>query len=510
MHKNNRQIQINLLTNVLSLIVSILIGLFYTPYLVRSLGMVAYGIVPLALIINQYINVITGSLTGSLTRFYSIALQKKDYKNASRYLSTSFAVIFLLFIGLLPLIILLITHIDHVFNIPSELILSTKKLFAFTIVSFFLSIISSVFNISLYALNRLDRMNLIKILRMIFKFVWIILFFEWMSKDVVYIGYANLFTEILVLVVSLFLFKKNLPQGVYIGYSLLSKEALWSVLGMTIWVLIHQIGDTALYRIDNILVNLFWGTRESGILGALSEFGSYVMLIVSVFGTLFGPLILIEYAKENHHKVQELTLNNSLLVGVLTAIIAGSLIGFSKSIIYFWLGSEFIEYSIWFVIKIATIPFYTAAGIFAFTYRAWNKMKFPALATVVIGLINLIVMYILFAFFSSNPYIISIALVLSAILIILQSYGLNGGYFNYVYTGHRKILFLNFFKIVFSLLLAIVFSLIQSLFLSDSLPSLLIGLIANGLICLSVIYFVVLNKEQRKDLLSIMCSKSRC
>ena len=72
------QVKKNLLFNIISLLVNVAIGILYTPYLVKSLGVVAYGVVPLALIINQYISVVTGSLTSALTRFYSIALQKGD------------------------------------------------------------------------------------------------------------------------------------------------------------------------------------------------------------------------------------------------------------------------------------------------------------------------------------------------------------------------------------------------------------------------------------------------
>ena len=41
------------------------------------------------LIVNQYISVATGALTSSYTRFYSMTLQKSDYKQASKEISTS-------------------------------------------------------------------------------------------------------------------------------------------------------------------------------------------------------------------------------------------------------------------------------------------------------------------------------------------------------------------------------------------------------------------------------------
>ena len=58
-----KQILRNLFYNSLNVLFNIIIAIFYIPYLVDKLGILAYGIVPLALVINNYIGVITVSLT---------------------------------------------------------------------------------------------------------------------------------------------------------------------------------------------------------------------------------------------------------------------------------------------------------------------------------------------------------------------------------------------------------------------------------------------------------------
>ena len=60
---------------------------------------------------------------------------------------------------------------------------------------------------------------------------------------------------------------------------------------MALWTIIHQMGDVGIYRIDNIIVNNSFGISDSGTLGAVSEFGVYVGLVVSVIGSLYGPII---------------------------------------------------------------------------------------------------------------------------------------------------------------------------------------------------------------------------
>ena len=67
----------NLYTNIANLVVNIVVGIYYTPYLVNQLGLAAYGIIPLTLIVNQYISVLTGSLTSALSRFIQFIFKKR-------------------------------------------------------------------------------------------------------------------------------------------------------------------------------------------------------------------------------------------------------------------------------------------------------------------------------------------------------------------------------------------------------------------------------------------------
>ena len=187
-----KQQLINLLSNFANLFTNILLGLFFTPYLVKTLGIAAYGVLPLALLINSYINVVTGALIGSMSRFYSIELVAERYKEASEYLSIAFISLASFFILLMPLLGIFIYNIDDVLNIPDIYVYDSKVLFIFIIFSFFLSMCSSLLNITQFALNRLDIMNTIKISRNVFKVIFVLLFFCYFDVNLQNIGLAFL------------------------------------------------------------------------------------------------------------------------------------------------------------------------------------------------------------------------------------------------------------------------------------------------------------------------------
>lgn len=501
----NNQVKKNLIFNILSLLANVAVGIFYTPFLVKNLGIVAYGIIPLALIVNQYIGVITDSLTSALTRFYSVALQKNEEEEASKYLSTSFIVVvgFVIFLSI-PLF-LIVNRIDEIFTIPSELIEDAKLLFTFTILSFFSSLMGSIFNITLYAYNRLDYLNTVKIVRVTFKLLFVIVLFNFLEVNIAYVGISNLLTEIIVLGISIYLFFSFTKGKVKLNLLKFNKTALYSIGGMAGWVILQQIGDTGLYRIDIILINIFWSSKESGILGAFTELGVYSMTIAAVFGSLFGPLILMAYSRNDHEAVKGMTLDRSLSVGIVVAVMVGILCGFSSIILKMWLGTEFAEYSDWLYFKLFLVPFYSAAGVFAFAARAWNKIRFVAIITVILGSVNFLLAYTIGANFNDSEYTIKIILLIGLIFGVVQSYFLNGLYFSRIYQGTRKIVLVNFFKILFVLVIVTSISFFISNYISSYhhlLSFLFMGV--TGLCSLIISVKLALTTNQLNDIISLV------
>lgn len=498
-----KQITINLYTNIIALLSNILVGIYYTPYLVNSLGLAAYGVLPLALIINQYIGVATQTLTHAYTRFYSVALQKGDYIEASKDISTSLVVVLLISLILVPIGIGIVFNVELLFQIPSSLLDSSRLLFGYTLISFVVSLISSLLNVTLYATNRLDLMNVLKIVRALFKLLFVILAFEIFTKDISYVGLANLLTESIIMVASICLFFRFKPSEVKISIGMFDRVVLFSILGMSIWVLVQLCGDTLLYRTDNLIVNHYWGTEASGALGAISEIGGYVSVVVSVIGSLFGPLILASFAKGEHSKVKSLFLEQSTIVGCLSAVLAGTISGCSNSILNTWIGNGMGQYSWWLVMKMVVLPYYAAGGILAFVYRAWNKMRYPAIATIILGVMDIIILVGICELF--KPSDAMPILVVSAFFSIIQCFVLNIVVICKIYKDCRLKFIPIAFKITMSFWMCFVCGFaITSWLQINSLLMLGVLLISTAIMMFLMVSFVVFNKDERIKLLELV------
>ncbi|MCT4287930.1 lipopolysaccharide biosynthesis protein [Elizabethkingia anophelis] len=496
----------NLLFNFIALIVNIAVGFLYTPYLVKKMGIIAYGVLPLAMIISQYISILTTSLTGTLTRFYAVEINNNNYNKASSYLSGALLVILGIILCCIPILILVIWNIKTLFNIPNVFIDSAKVLFIFTFLSFFFSLISSFFNIVLYADNRLDLLNQINIIRVSSKVILNIILFETISVDIKFVGIGNFIGEFIVVIFAYILYKRIISQNISIHLNNFEKSIFGSLLAMTLWVMMHQLGDLAIYKTDILFVNKFWSTKESGILGAISDFGSYIMMFIGAISSLFGPLILIAYSKKNHDEVKEMALNNCLLIGLITALAVSLLIGFSSEFLGLWLGKEYIHYHLWLDFKLLYLPFYAASGVFAFVYRSWNKVKLPAIMTVVLGVITIIITYLISKYGNTSIFYIKYILISNTILSVLQTYILGAYMVRLVYPDIRKkLIVLIALKIVIVMILVVVLSrMITRYFIIDNWILLITCIVIVGVLGMLLIYFLFINKDQRKYLFGLL------
>ena len=495
---NNRQIRINYYTNIAALVANIIVGIYYTPYLVNSLGLIAYGVLPLALIINQYIGVTTQTLTHAYTRFYSVALQKEEYQEASVVLSTSLRVILIICVCIIPIGIFIAGKPDFIFKIPTQLISSAKYLFLYTLLSFLESIFSSLFNVSLYAINRLDLINVLKIIRSLVKVILVIFFFEIFYVDISFVGLTNFIIETIVLLLSIHFFNRYKPKEVTISLNSYNKQTLYGILGMSLWVLIQLCGDTLIYRTDTIVINRYWGTEASGIVGIISEIGRYVSTCVSVIGSLFGPLILIAFAKNNHDDVKKSFIIQSTIVGCFTAILTGLISGCGASILNLWIGEGMGVYKWWLFLKMITLPYFAAGGIFAFVYRSWNRMKLPAIGTIILGIIDIIILIgVCEVVKPSNPLII---LVIVALISFLQCFLLGAISVIRIYSDCKY----KFIGITGKISLSfIICYIIGTFFIKiievSSFIELLLLLVVLGIIMGMTVCFVIFSKEERKE-----------
>src|SRR5215471_20469695 len=81
---------LNLATNMGKLVLTIIVGAWYVPFLVRKLGPSAYGLVPLASTLTSYMALITFGLEAAMSRSLAISLERQNYTAANVIFNVAF------------------------------------------------------------------------------------------------------------------------------------------------------------------------------------------------------------------------------------------------------------------------------------------------------------------------------------------------------------------------------------------------------------------------------------
>lgn len=109
--QKNKAVALNMIANVLSFGLSLLISFFLTPYVTQTVGIEAYGLIGLANSLTNYITVITAALNSMASRFIIIEFHKRNQEKANIYFnSVLIANTVLALIILIPSIWLLINR----------------------------------------------------------------------------------------------------------------------------------------------------------------------------------------------------------------------------------------------------------------------------------------------------------------------------------------------------------------------------------------------------------------
>jgi len=153
---------VNLSSNLANFAFSILVGLWYTPYLVHHLGAAAYGIIPLVWQITNCMTVLTDTLNSATGRYITIAMEQHNDEEANRYFNTSLFGSMVLVLLLMPVAAWTMVSLRTLINVPAGQETQASWLFVCTVAGFFLGTLQSPFSVSTFYLNRFDLRNAIK------------------------------------------------------------------------------------------------------------------------------------------------------------------------------------------------------------------------------------------------------------------------------------------------------------------------------------------------------------
>lgn len=383
----------NLGANIIYFIINIIIGIFLVPFFISTLGIAAYGLIPLATSLIGYVGILTNSLNSAVSRHLTIDMQRSERNQANRTFNSAFFGVSKIVLILIPIVLVIAFFAPGLFGVPSTSTVDATGLFIGIGLAFLIRSWSSNFSVTLYASNRLDLVNFVNIINILVQVLLIFILFSISTPSLASIGVSYLIGATVATIATILLYRK-MNKKLTIDYDCYDGQKFREMAQMSGWIIINDIGALLLLNIDLIVVNYIYGNAVGGEYAIAYQWVGLLRGLAFTFVAILGPIILISYANGQKDKIIAFSKSAVKLVGLGIALPIGIICGLAPSILGAWVGAEFVGLAPLMIILTSHLVINTAVTPLFQVNIAHNKVKWPAIVTIIMGIVDLILAFI--------------------------------------------------------------------------------------------------------------------
>ena len=473
-----------------------LISFLIMPFIVRNLGVDAYGVFAIVGAAIGYVSLLEFGIGTSLIKFIAEYTAEKEYEKINKIISTAFVLYLILgSIGCGTILIFTDFFVNSLFHIPENLIDVAKFVFMITAFTFLYSFVFGVFSNIITGLQRFDITNKIQIIMRALSSVAVVSVL-WLGYGLAEFVIVTALFGVIGITINIIIAKRLMPEICLIP-RYFDIELVKDIAGFSFAVFIANIAGTIIFNIDKLLIGIFLSIEQVTIY----TIGATLSLIVFQMPSKIAPVILPASselnAKNDKTGIKELILRGTKFAVMLSTPLVLVLFTMAHPIIKFWMGSGFETSA--YILQILVLGFYINTFTHALTPAlvGTGKVKICVYYAIISIIINISLSIILIL----KIGVLGAALGTSITMIILWS----------IFTIHTSNVFdisvLHLFEALKRTILVgaglfISLYLLFNYFPPDNLYLLLTCVVCVGVIYLALVVTVILNPYERKLVLN--------
>jgi len=392
---SNNQLKAGSLLTYVQMALSIIIGLVYTPIMIRLLGQSEYGLYSTVSSTVAMLSILNLGFGSGYIRYFTRYTKEKN-EQAIAKLNGLFMLIFLA-IGVLALVcgLYLSFNLKMVFDtgLTAQEYDTAKTLFILLTVNLALSFPMSLFSCIISANERFIFLKTLNIFKTVIG--------PLVTLPVLLMGFRSVAMVVISVSISLIADIVNILYAfkvlnVKFVFKNPDKQLFGSLFSYTMFIALNLVIDQINTNVDVLLLGRFVGTDAVAVYAVGFALFNYYMMFSTAISSVFTPRIhtLVNETK-NDRSLQRLELTDLFVkVGriqyLILALIATGVVFFGRSFITeIWVTAEYANaYPVTFLLILpATIPFTQNLGIEI--QRAQNKHQFRSISYFFMALINL-------------------------------------------------------------------------------------------------------------------------
>ncbi len=371
--------------------IGILIGLLYTPIMLRLLGQSEYGLYQLASSVISYLSLLSLGFGSSYVRYYSRYKVQNDDRAIAK-LNGMFMTIFIV-IGVICVLAgsVLVLNVNNMFknSLTYDEVNTARILMILMVFNLAISFPGSVFSSNVTANEQYLFQKIVAILnRLLNPFITLpLLMLGYKSIAVVVV---QTILSVVSLIINWIFCKKKL--GMTFDFKNFEWKFLKSLFMFSFWIFLNQIIDQINWSVDKFVLGVVSGTVTVAVYGVAGQLNSLYINFSTAVSNVFVPRVNRIVAESDDNKVlTDLFTKVGRIQFIILALATSGLVVFGKYFIEIWAGNGYEETYIISLLLIlpVTIPLIQNLGIEI--QRAKNLHKYRSIVYFIIAVLNVIV-----------------------------------------------------------------------------------------------------------------------
>ena len=377
--------------NYVVIVINMLVGLLYTPFMLHKMGQNEYGLYSLAASVISYLTVLDLGIGNAIVR-YTSKFRATGEKSKMQNMFGMFLILYVC-IGCIALIAgtLLTINCENIFNAtmsPDELYKTKTMLWLMTFnlaFTFPMSIWGSIMT----AFERFIFQRTINIVRSILNPLVMVLLLTIGYKAVAMVVVTTVF-NVVTLLINYYYCKKNLK--IKVTFKDFDHKFLKEVSVYSFWIFLNIIMDRIYWSTGQFILGIYKGAVAIAVYAVAIQLQHLFTMMSTAISGVFLPRITSITTKENSDKeISDIFIRTGRIQYIIISFILSMFIIVGKPFINFWAGDGYDDaYTIALLFMVPlTVPLIQNIGITVLQAR--NKMKFRSLLYLFISIGSFII-----------------------------------------------------------------------------------------------------------------------
>lgn len=496
------QLKAGVVLNYVVIFLNTVVGLLYTPYMLRMMGQSEYGLYSLVASVIAYLTVLDLGFGNAIVRY--TAKFRAEKKTEEQY--EMFGMFFLLYlvIGIIAFGIGLglYFNVDTLFgNTMTAVELGRARIMMLLLVAnlaftFPMSIWGSI----IQAYEDFVFQKSLNIIRIILNTAVMICLLHFGYKAVAMVVVQTIF-NVLTLVVNFIYCRRKLNIHIYFRFKHFHWGFLKEVAIYSFWIFLNAIMDRVYWSTGQFVLGAMVGTAAVAVFAIAIQLEGMYMQFSTAISSVFLPKVTAMVATNRSRKeISDLFIRTGRIQYIVLAYILSGFIIFGRQFIELWAGAGYSDayiISLLFFIPL-TVPLIQNLGITILQAR--NEMKFRSVLYIIIALVSLAMQIVLTRFFGGIGCAMGVsgALVVGQILIM-----------NVYYRRKQDLDIITFWKEISKMSIipiVLIFSsmlIIRHFFALDSWGKLILGIAAFSLVYIPLFFRFSMTDDERNLFISM-------